>query len=147
LDTRYTGFLLYKKFKFNRQTPISGSMGFSACASAETGLALTTSGQGEPKMPSYIRLLRFSEQATKDLKQFRDRIAAAKKAYRDGGAELKQVFMVVGQYDLVAVVQAPNDETLAKIALAQSMLGVFRSTETMRAFTEEEIVNLVATLP
>ena len=42
----------------------------------------------------------------------------------------------MGQYDLVAVLEAPNDETLAKIALAQSMLGVFRSTETMRAFTE-----------
>jgi uncharacterized protein with GYD domain len=98
-------------------------------------------------MPTYIRLLRFSDQGTKDLKQFRDRVAAAKKGYRDGGAELKQVFLVMGQYDLVAVLEAPNDETLAKIALAQSMLGVFRSTETMRAFTEEEIANIVAALP
>lgn len=98
-------------------------------------------------MPTYIRLLRFSDQATKDLKQLRDRVAAAKKAYRDGGAELKQIFLVMGQYDLVAVLEAPNDETLAKVALAQSMLGVFRSTETMRAFTEEEFANLVATLP
>jgi uncharacterized protein with GYD domain len=98
-------------------------------------------------MPTYIRLLRFSDQATKNLKHLPDRIAAAKKVYRDGDAELKQVFMVMGQYDLVAVLEAPNDETLAKIALAQSMLGVFRSTETMRAFTEEEIANLVAALP
>jgi uncharacterized protein with GYD domain len=98
-------------------------------------------------MPTYIRLLRFSDQGTKDLKQFRDRVAAAKKAYRDGGAELKQVFLVMGQYDLVAVLEAPNDETLAKIALAQSMLGVFRSTETLRAFTEEEIAKIVAALP
>jgi uncharacterized protein with GYD domain len=98
-------------------------------------------------MPTYIRLLRFSDQATKNFKQLSDRIAAAKKAYRDGGAELKQVFLVMGQYDLVAVLEAPNDETLAKVALAQSMLGVFRSTETMRAFTEEEIANLVAALP
>jgi uncharacterized protein with GYD domain len=98
-------------------------------------------------MPTYIRLLRFSDLATKNLKHLPDRIAAAKKAYRDGGAELKQVFMVMGQYDLVAVLEAPNDEALAKIALAQSMLGVFRSTETMRAFTEEEIANLVGALP
>jgi uncharacterized protein with GYD domain len=68
--------------------------------------------------------------ATKNFKQLSDRVDAAKKAYRDGGAELKQVFLVMGQYDLVAVLEAPNDETLAKIALAQSMLGVFRSTET-----------------
>ena len=53
----------------------------------------------------------------------------------------------MGQYDLVAVLEAHNVEKLAKIALAQSMLGVFRSTETMRAFTEQEIANLVAALP
>jgi uncharacterized protein with GYD domain len=98
-------------------------------------------------MATYIRLIRFSDQAMKDLKQLRDRIAAAKKAYRDAGAELKQVYLVMGQYDVVAVVEAPNDETLAKVALAQAALGAFRSTETMRAFTEEEVAKIIAGLP
>jgi uncharacterized protein with GYD domain len=98
-------------------------------------------------MATYIRLIRFSDQAMKDLKQLRERIAAAKKAYRDAGAELKQVYLVMGQYDAVAVVEAPNDETLAKVALAQAALGAFRSTETMRAFTEEEVAKIVAGLP
>ena len=98
-------------------------------------------------MPTYIRLLRFSDQSMKDAKHIRDRVAAARKAYRDAGAELKQVFMVMGQYDIVAVVEAPNDETLAKIALAAAALGAFRSTETMRAFTEEEVAKIVAALP
>jgi uncharacterized protein with GYD domain len=83
----------------------------------------------------------------KDLKQMRDRVAAARKAYRDARAELKQVFLVMGQYDIVAVVEAPNDETLAKVALAQAALGAFRSTETLRAFTEEEVAKIVAGLP
>lgn len=98
-------------------------------------------------MPTYIRLLRFSDQSMKDLKHLRDRVAAARKAYRDAGAELKEVFMVMGKYDIVAVVEAPNDETLAKVVLAQAGLGAFRSTETMRAFTEEEVAKLVAALP
>jgi uncharacterized protein with GYD domain len=98
-------------------------------------------------MATYIRLIRFSDQAMKYLQQLRDRIAAAKKAYRDAGAELKQVYLVMGQYDAVAVVEAPNDETLAKVALAQAALGAFRSTETMRAFTEEEVAKIVAGLP
>ncbi len=98
-------------------------------------------------MPTYIRLLRFSDQAMKNPKQIRDRVAAARKAYRDAGAELKQVFLVMGQYDVVAVVEAPNDETLAKVAMAQAATGAFRSTETMRAFTEEEVGKLVAALP
>ena len=94
-------------------------------------------------MPTYIRLLRFSEQSMKDMKQMRDRIAAAKKAYRDAGAELKQVFMVMGKYDVVAVVEAPNDECVAKVALAQAALGAFRSTETMRAFNEDEVAKII----
>jgi len=83
----------------------------------------------------------------KDFKHMRDKVAAARKAYRDAGAELKQVFVVMGQYDLVAVVEAPNDETLAKVALARAATGDFRSTETMRAFTEEEVAKIVAALP
>jgi uncharacterized protein with GYD domain len=79
----------------------------------------------------------------KDLKHLRDRVTAAKKAYRDAGAELKQVFMVMGKYDVVAVVEAPNDECLAKVALAQAALGAFRSTETMRAFTEDEVAKII----
>jgi len=79
----------------------------------------------------------------KDLKHLRDRVAAAKKAYRDAGAELKQVFMVMGKYDVVSVVEAPNDECLAKVALAQAALGAFRSTETMRAFSEDEVGKII----
>jgi uncharacterized protein with GYD domain len=48
-------------------------------------------------MATYIRLIRFSDQAMKDLKHTRDRVAAAKKAYRDAGAELKHVYLVMGQ--------------------------------------------------
>jgi uncharacterized protein with GYD domain len=38
----------------------------------------------------------------------------------------------MGQYDLVAVLEAPNDETLLKIALSQSMLGVLMRGDRLR---------------
>jgi hypothetical protein len=44
-------------------------------------------------------------------------------------------------------VEAPNEETLARVALAQAALGAYRSTETMRAFTEDEVAKIVAGLP
>jgi uncharacterized protein with GYD domain len=53
----------------------------------------------------------------------------------------------MGQYDAVAVVEAPNEETVVRVALAQAALGAFRSTETMRTFTEDEIAKSVAGLP
>jgi uncharacterized protein with GYD domain len=62
------------------------------------------------------------------------------------GGDLKQVFLTMGQYDLVVIAEAPNDETVAKFILAVSSLGNV-SSQTMRAFTEDEFRKIVAGLP
>jgi hypothetical protein len=43
----------------------------------------------------------------------------------------------MGHYDAVGIVELPNDEARAKIALTNASRGTVRS-ETLRAFTEEE---------
>jgi uncharacterized protein with GYD domain len=53
---------------------------------------------------------------------------------------------VTGQYDAVVVSEAPNDETMAKLALGIGARGTSRS-ETLRAFTEQEYRKIVADLP
>lgn len=62
------------------------------------------------------------------------------------GAELKEFFLVMGQYDLILVSEAPDDETVAKIALTLGSLGNVR-TESFRAFKEDEYRKIVASLP
>ena len=62
------------------------------------------------------------------------------------GAELKEFFLVMGQYDLILVSEAPDDETVAKIALTLGSLGNVR-TEFFRAFKEDEYRKIVASLP
>ena len=62
------------------------------------------------------------------------------------GAEMKQYFSVMGQYDAVVIAEAPNDETVAKLALAIGSQGAIH-TETLRAFTEDEFRKIIATLP
>jgi uncharacterized protein with GYD domain len=52
----------------------------------------------------------------------------------------------MGQYDAVGIVELPNDEAMAKLALANSSRGTVRG-ETLRAFTEEEYRKLIASLP
>jgi uncharacterized protein with GYD domain len=52
----------------------------------------------------------------------------------------------MGQYDSVFTLEAPNDETAAKIALAISSRGNVE-TETLRAFTESEFKQMIAGLP
>lgn len=100
-------------------------------------------------MPTYIGLLRYTSEGVKGVKDRwkqgnpNDRARQAAKAM---GCELKGAYVTMGRYDGVAIIEAPNDETMAKLALATGMQGTW-STETMRAFTESEIEKVVRELP
>ena len=97
-------------------------------------------------MPTYINLVRLTQQGVENIKQSPARLETAKKAFKAMGAELKQFYMVLGQYDLVVIGEAPDDETAAKLSIAIGSQGAIR-TETMRAFTEEEYRKIVESLP
>ena len=97
-------------------------------------------------MPTYIVLSKYTQQGMHNIKESPARFDAAKKAMQSMGGDLKQVFLTMGQYDLVVIVEAPDDETIAKFALATGALGNV-STQTLRAFTEDEFRKLVAGLP
>jgi uncharacterized protein with GYD domain len=96
-------------------------------------------------MPTYISMLRYTQQGISAIKNAPARIDAAKEAYRKAGGELKAIYLTLGQYDLVAIAEMPNDEAVARMALAQGALGNVRS-ETMRAFTETEFKKLAGTV-
>ena len=62
------------------------------------------------------------------------------------GAEIKATYLVLGRYDLVVIMEAPDDETAAKVSLAVGSQGNVK-TETLRAFTEEEYRSIITALP
>lgn len=97
-------------------------------------------------MATYIMLVRYTQQGIQNIKASPTRLDAAKKAFRAAGAELKEFYLVMGQYDIVVVAEAPDDETMAKVVLAIGSLGNVR-TETLRAFTEDEYRKIIAALP
>ncbi len=97
-------------------------------------------------MPTYIAMLRYTQQGISSAKNAPARIDAAREAYKKAGGELKAIYLTMGQYDLVAIAEMPNDEAVARMALALGMQGNIR-TETMRAFTETEFKKIVGTLP
>ncbi len=97
-------------------------------------------------MATYIMLFRFTQQGRQYIKEGPTRVEAAKQAFRAIGAEVKEFYLVMGQYDTVFVVEAPDDETIATAALAVSSLGNVR-TETLRAFTEDEYRKIIAAVP
>ena len=59
---------------------------------------------------------------------------------------MKQFFLTMGRYDAVVIIEAPDDETVAKLALAIGSQGNAK-TETLRAFSQDEFLGIVAGLP
>jgi uncharacterized protein with GYD domain len=100
-------------------------------------------------MPTYIGLLHYTSEGVKSIKDRwaqgnpNDRARAAAKAL---GCELKGAYVTMGRYDGVAIIEAPDDATMAKLALATGMQGTFQ-TETLRAFTESEFEKIARALP
>jgi len=97
-------------------------------------------------MPTYISLLRYTHQGIMDAKNGPARLDAAKEGFRRAGAELKGFYLTMGQYDGVAILEAPDDVTAARLALGIATQGNLR-LETLRAFSEAEYRKIVASLP
>jgi uncharacterized protein with GYD domain len=96
-------------------------------------------------MPTYIALLRFTQKGIETIKEGPSRLDRARQAFKAAGAELKAFYLVTGRYDAIAIIDAPNDEAVARIALGAASQGNVRS-ETVRAFTEEEYRKIIAAL-
>lgn len=97
-------------------------------------------------MGTYITLIRYTKQGIEKIKEAPARLDAAKQAFRAMGAELKEFYLVLGQYDAIVIAEGPDDETVAKLALAIASQGAIR-TETFRAFPEKECRKIFESLP
>ena len=97
-------------------------------------------------MPTYIAMLKWTPKGVEDLKQSPSRLDAARKGFESAGVKMKDFYMVTGKHDMIVVIEAPDDTTLAKALLATMSQGSVTS-ETCRAFTEDEYRLIVAGLP
>ncbi|MFQ5520547.1 MAG: GYD domain-containing protein [Candidatus Methylomirabilia bacterium] len=97
-------------------------------------------------MPTYISLISYTDQGIRNIKDSPKRLDAAKKLLKDLGGELKEVYLTMGQYDLITVAEAPNAEVVAKFALSVGSAGNVRTT-TLTAFSEAEYRKIIAGLP
>ena len=97
-------------------------------------------------MATYIALGRYTQQGIQNIKEGPARTNAARKNVEALGAEFKAFYLVMGQYDFVVIIEAPDDKAAAKLALATASEGNVR-IETLRAFTEDEYREIVASLP
>ena len=96
-------------------------------------------------MATYISLGNWTDAGIANVKDSSKRLAAARKAWRAAGAKLKDFYMTMGAYDFVVISEAPDDETMARVALAIASEGSVR-TKTMKAFPEKEYRAIIGSL-
>ncbi len=97
-------------------------------------------------MPTFVSLVQWSSTGIQNVKDSPARLEKAKAAVKAAGGEMKAFYMTMGQYDMVIIGEAPNEEAYARIMLAIASGGSVR-TETLRAFTEDEYKKIIASLP
>ncbi len=97
-------------------------------------------------MAKYIVLLNYTQQGISKVKDSPHRAEAARALARECGAEMKDIYLTLGDTDIVAHVEADSDEAMARFALAVGSQGNVRS-KTLRAFTEDEFREIVQSLP
>ena len=97
-------------------------------------------------MPVYVTLFKWTDQGIKSVKEAPARIEQSIKQAQELGGKPLGIYVTLGEYDLVSVMEWPSDEAAATTALAISSRGNAR-TMTMRAFTATELVQIARKLP
>ena len=88
-------------------------------------------------MPTFITLLRWTQQGAANVKDSPKRLDAGREEFKKLGVEIKDTWMTMGRYDLICVIDGPDDATVARALLTLGSQGNVQ-TETMKAWSEDE---------
>jgi uncharacterized protein with GYD domain len=94
----------------------------------------------------FICSINWTDQGIRNVKDSPKRAQAARDLAKKVGVELKEVYLTSGDSDLVAILDAPNGDNVAKFAMAIGAMGNVR-TRTARAWTQTEMQKLISELP
>jgi uncharacterized protein with GYD domain len=99
-------------------------------------------GVGRMAMATYILLVNFTEQGVRNAKDTARRADAFKEMAKKSGANVKELYWTLGQYDAVTILEAPDDMTATALALSLGKLGNVR-TQTLPAFSAAEMKTII----
>ena len=93
-------------------------------------------------MPHFVILGNFTQKRIETIKGLPDSLKERTKVFESYGVKIKALVFTMGQYDLVAIGEAPDAEAITKALLSWGSKGLLR-TETLTGFTGEEMSGLV----
>ena len=96
-------------------------------------------------MATYIVLINWTEKGVQQVKDSPRRFDAGRKLLKEMGGDIKQFYLTMGNHDLVAVCEAPDDAVMARFLMHLGMLGNVR-THTLKAFPEAAYREIITSL-
>ena len=93
-------------------------------------------------MATYCILGSFTEQGVRNAKESPNRAEAFKETARKSGATVKDLYWAQGQYDIVIILEAPDDLAVTSLALSVGALGNVR-TQTLRLFSAADMKSII----
>ncbi len=93
-------------------------------------------------MATFIVLGSFTDQGIHEVKETIVRSEAYKEMAKKIGVVVKDIYWTLGDYDVVAICEAPNDESVLALAASAGSRGKVRS-QTLRAFSFEEMKRIL----
>jgi len=93
-------------------------------------------------MPIYVVLGNFTQKRMETIKNLPDGIKEATNVFKSHGVKIKELIFTMGRYDLVAILEAKNEEAITKALLSWGSQGFLR-TETLTGFTSEKMTELL----
>ena len=97
-------------------------------------------------MATYLILANFTDQGLRSVKDTVKRADAVKKAAKEFGVNMREIFWTQGQYDIALIAEADSPEALTSFGLSVGSAGNVRM-QTLRAFSRDEMATMLGRLP
>ena len=96
-------------------------------------------------MVAYVVLANFTDQGIRSAKESPKRAEAFKAMAKTFGVTVKELVWTQGRYDVVTIVDAPDEASFMSLTLSLGALGNIR-TESLRAFSADEMTKVVGNM-
>jgi uncharacterized protein with GYD domain len=93
-------------------------------------------------MVTYVALTKFTDQGIRNAKESPKRADAFKQMAKTFGVTVKEIVWTQGRYDIVTILEAPDETAAMSLTLSLGALGNVR-TESLRAFSAAEMTEIV----
>jgi uncharacterized protein with GYD domain len=96
-------------------------------------------------MVAYVVLANFTEQGVRNAKESLKRAEAFKGLAKTFGVTVRDIVWTQGRYDVVTIVDAPDESAFMSLTLSLGALGNVR-TESLRAYSAAEMTKVVGSM-